>query len=148
MEVQRVIEDIDTFVDSLTEEEIKLLQPNLSLWYGQPRQAVGVLVQRIMHPDRNINSNWVQSSQYIFEKEGRENTWNFLYLLFRTFHKDSFENIESHKNYSAFVTALKKLEKARGIESVRTEFKTVLKEVLRCLLPSAEFKTMVKTNQQ
>ena len=148
MEVQRVIEDIDTFVDSLTEEEIKLLQPNLSLWYGQPRQAVGVLVQRIMHPDRNINSNWRESSRSIFEKEGREETWDFLYLLFRTFHRDSFENIESHKNYSAFVTALKNLEKAQDIESVRTEFKTVLKEVLRCLLPSAEFKTMVKTNQQ
>jgi len=113
---------------------------------GTSSTGRGVLVQGIMFPNLgNVHSGWVEISLKRFRKEGRENTWKTLDLLFGTFHRDSFENIESHTNYTVFVTALEKLGKARDVESVRTEFKTVLKEALQCLLPEPVFKTMVRT---
>lgn len=143
--MEDLIDYMDKFVDSLTDGDLETLKHNLSRWEGHPRQAVGVLVQGIMFPNLdNLHSGWAEISLKRFRKEGREDTWHTLYSLFGTFHRDSFSKIESHKNYTVFVTALEKLGKTQDVESVRTEFKTVLKEALKCLLPEPVFKTMVK----
>jgi hypothetical protein len=146
--MERLIGYIDEFVDSLTDVDLKTLTHTLSRWEGHPRQAVGMLVQGIMFPNLGNTSavGWAEISRKRFRKEGRENTWHTLYLLFETFHNDSFESIESHNNYQTFVSALENLIELRDrdVKSVRTEFKTVLKEVLKCLLPEPVFKTMVQ----
>jgi len=145
--IERLIGYTDEFVDSLTDVDLKTLTHLLSRWGGHPRHTVGMLVQGIMFPNLdNCKRDWAEISQKRFREEGRENTWNTLYLLFKTFHNDSFESIGSHKNYQTFVSALENLIglRDRDVKYVRTEFKTVLKEALKCLLPEPVYKTMVQ----
>jgi len=67
--------NIDIFVDSLTDGDLKTLKDNLSRWGDHPRQAVGVLVQGIMFPKlANVHSEWKKNSRTRFQTEGRENT--------------------------------------------------------------------------
>jgi hypothetical protein len=153
--MERLIGYIDEFVDSLTDVDLKTLTELLhefTIREGHPRQAVGMLVQGIMFPNLdNCKRDWADISRKRFRNEGRENTWKTLYLLFQTFHRQSFESIESHNNYQTFVSALENLIELRDgdLKSVRTEFKTVLKEVLKCLLPGGSvYRTMVQEGEK
>lgn len=146
--MERLIGDIDDFVDSLTDADLKTLTHLLSRWEGHHRHAVGMLVQGIMFPNLdNCKRDWADISRQRFINEGREDTWKTLYFLFETFHNDSFKNIESHKNYQTFVSALENLIELRDVKPVRTQFKTVLKEALKCLLPEPVFRTMVQVQE-
>lgn len=143
MEVRVLLGYIDPLVDSLTDGDLDTVKHNRRRWTS-PEKTVGALVQGIMFPNLDlVDSTWVQTSLEYFS--GRKDTWDTLYLLFGTFHKASFQRIGTHANYPAFVSAVDKLREAQDVVSVRMEFKTVLKEALKCLLPepNAAFRTHV-----
>lgn len=143
MEVRVLLGYIDEFVDTLTDGDLDTVKHNRRRWTS-PEKTVGALVQGIMFPNLDlVDSTWVQTSLEHFSD--REDTWDTLYFLFKTFHGDSFQLVGTHANYPAFVSAIEKLREAQDAVSVRKDFKTVLKEALKCLLPApnAAFRTHV-----
>ena len=135
MEVDRLIEQMDELVDSLTEEDLKTLIKHRRR-NSIPQRLIGTLVQGIMFPNINaIDCDWRRTSRENFQNQGRIEIWEKLDFLFGTFHRDPFLSIETHKNYDNFKNAINKLKEDEDVDSIKEDFKTALKEALQCLIP-------------
>ena len=135
MEVVRLIEQMDELVDSLTEEDLKTLIKHRRL-DDIPERLIGTLVQGIMFPNIDaIDRDWRRTSWENFKNQGRIEIWKKLIFLFKMFHHDPFLSIETHKNYDNFKNAVEKLKEDEDVDSIKKDFKTALKEALKCLIP-------------
>ena len=137
MEVVRLIEQMDELVDLLTEEDLKTLIKHRRL-EDIPEKLIGTLVQGIMFPNIDaIDRDWRRTSWENFKNhknQGRIEIWKKLIFLFETFHHDPFLSIETHKNYDNFKNAVEKLKEDEDVDSIKKDFKTALKEALKCLI--------------
>lgn len=135
MEVVWLIEQMDELVDSLTEEDLKTLIKHRRR-NDIPERLIGLFVQCIMFPNINaIDRDWRRTSRENFQNQGRVEIWEQLNNLFGTFHRDPFLSIETHKNYDNFKNAVEKLKEDEDVDSIKKDFKTALKEALKCLIP-------------
>jgi len=136
MEVVWLIEQTDELVDSLTEEDLKTLIKHRRR-NDIPEKLIGLFVQCIMFPNINaIDRDWLRTSRENFQNQGRIEIWEQLNNLFVIFHKDEIIlKIENHANYETFVAAINKLKEDEDVDSIKKDFKTALKEALKCLIP-------------
>lgn len=137
MEVVWLIEQMDELVDSLTEEDLKTLIKHRRR-NNIPERLIGTLVQRIMSPTPNLNCrrHWKDISRESRNFRDRLETWEQLNNLFVIFHNhEIISKIENNANYETFVAAINKLKEDEDVDSIKEDFKTALKEALKCLIP-------------
>jgi hypothetical protein len=140
MEVVGLIKQMDKLVDSLTEEDLKTLIKHRKR-NSIPQRLIGKLVQGIMFPNLNIiHWDWKDISRESKNFCDRLETWEQLNNLFVIFHNpEIISKIENHANYETFVAAINKLKEDEDVDSIKDDFKTALKEALKCLIPEPAF---------
>jgi len=135
MEVVWLIKQMDELVDSLTEEDLKTLIKHRRR-NSIPQRLIGTLVQGIMSPNLNCRRHWKDISRESKNFCDRLETWEQLNNLFVIFHTPKIiSKIENHANYETFVAAINKLKEDEDVDSIKEDFKTALKEALKCLIP-------------